>query len=881
MRAGTHLALDAAGMPHISHFDAETGDLKIAYQDGLGWHNEIVDSAGTVGEYSSLALDALGEPHIAYYDATQTNLKHAYVPFRFLRMAAQLLEDVRGTPIAPGWEQAQLAAPFRPLYRPDVPGVAYYEFPVVVPAADLGQRAVDPAGYILVSTGDHDFTIPHWSFGGVAPTAELIAIAEANGQEAVTFFQFNDASFAAENAAGDLVATLGPVPEQLTGMDPDWLVDPPEAGSATWVPDHQLPDQLVMSAISGTLVISGSTTPLPIEWDPWPSWQALKDGFADAYYVPLEGVHREAQQEWEVKDEITREGAVLRRGDIYTVALLWPGAEATVSGPGAAYVTTQLLPRDPLPPAFQITVVDSELGESLSLDVVVSYENGVTEVVRFQIFEPHTVLLPLVVRASVSMPQALASSATSVKPKDSYGPWHYYWAGTHADQRLYGQIDEGEAPNTSECLSGCGATAWAMLYGWVDYKAASGDAYWQDRWGLYRVDGGYGDDAVAPLYMNAGVRNMTWEIRNDINTHCVAPSQVGDDLAYTNLYDMKHARKYTKDRSCLLVRSQWNGVWTKKNRNRAIESIVERQTPAIMLTMSMDHYQLAYGYKWRCWNSAAGCLWRDHYFYVNQGWEGQQNKWVYRYMTHYVGRVWPCSGYADDVALAVPATDALLFDYGHDGTTDDQRSSLMPSGSLFVAGDFDRDGARDDMGMLWIGFWWFDYNSNGGTFDDFVAFTYYLNGDLPVAGDFDRDGFVDDLAYYRPSERKWYFDHDHDGSIDDELPFGCTGCQPAAGDFNRDGFVDDIALYRDALPNWLIDIGHNGTIDKQFTFGCIGCQPLAGDFDRDGNMDDVGLYNPATYKWFYDYDHTGIADEIAGPWGVDGAVAVVGSFDGN
>jgi len=59
-----------------------------------------------------------------------------------------------------------------------------------------------------------------------------------------------------------------------------------------------------------------------------------------------------------------------------------------------------------------------------------------------------------------------------------------------------------------------------MLFGWGDYQAAIGNPYWAPRNGLYRVNGGYGADAVAPLFRDAGVTNMTWEIRNRIGTFC-------------------------------------------------------------------------------------------------------------------------------------------------------------------------------------------------------------------------------------------------------------------------------------------------------------------------------------------------------------------------
>jgi len=71
------LALDDAGLPHISYYDQTHGDLRYAHYDGSTWFTTTVDSAGDVGQYTSIAVDAAGNPHISYYDVTNTGLKYA------------------------------------------------------------------------------------------------------------------------------------------------------------------------------------------------------------------------------------------------------------------------------------------------------------------------------------------------------------------------------------------------------------------------------------------------------------------------------------------------------------------------------------------------------------------------------------------------------------------------------------------------------------------------------------------------------------------------------------------------------------------------------------------------------------------------------------
>jgi hypothetical protein len=73
------LALDAAGRPHLSYYDAANGALKYAWRDAAGWHVQTVDGEQEtdVGQYTALVLDGAGRPIISYYDVTHGDLKVA------------------------------------------------------------------------------------------------------------------------------------------------------------------------------------------------------------------------------------------------------------------------------------------------------------------------------------------------------------------------------------------------------------------------------------------------------------------------------------------------------------------------------------------------------------------------------------------------------------------------------------------------------------------------------------------------------------------------------------------------------------------------------------------------------------------------------------
>ncbi len=107
----------------------------------------------------------------------------------------------RAAPDLDGWKDARVGSSL-PLFRPDVKGVAYYEF------------AVAPRGFLIVSTGAHD--IPVASFSHLSPPHSQRLVAQAGVAAAeMRIHRLSDAAYLGE-ASGRVVAHLGTFPFDAT-----------------------------------------------------------------------------------------------------------------------------------------------------------------------------------------------------------------------------------------------------------------------------------------------------------------------------------------------------------------------------------------------------------------------------------------------------------------------------------------------------------------------------------------------------------------------------------------------------------------------------------------------------------------------------------------
>jgi hypothetical protein len=227
-------------------------------------------------------------------------------------------------------------------------------------------------------------------------------------------------------------------------------------------------------------------------------------------------------------------------------------------------------------------------------------------------------------------------STTATRANRGWSSWTQYAAGTSNDQRDY---DQYTVPGS--CASGCGPTAWMMLFGWADYRSSIAGSGW-GRWNTYRHTGGVygshtlgsGTTIVAPKTMDTNVRNAILYIRNQVGTFCAGSSGA------TTPWDMDDARYYLNYVGTGMgFDTHYNVVGMHEDRlARYAMSHLTHSTdrrPVVIGVGWLTHYPLAWKVNYRSrpedwhegWFDGDDVVW-DTQWYVNQGWGGSGNGWV-------------------------------------------------------------------------------------------------------------------------------------------------------------------------------------------------------------------------------------------------------------
>ncbi|MEZ4371937.1 MAG: hypothetical protein R3B07_13980 [Polyangiaceae bacterium] len=621
----------------------------------------------------------------------------ARMPLAVHRRAARYFEAIRLTSDS-NWFDAHLGSHATPMLRPGVRGPAYWEVAVE------GSRG-EPLGYILLSTGEHDFPVVGAARGGEPPSVQLRRMASLSGAQVTRIWAPAPFVFVAEDRAGVEVARLGSLPERMEGVDASAL---------------DLPD----SARRGTSIVEPGKAPVVhtpealagLRMQPFASWDEYKRVMGSESRLEQAIVERNAAPFWRSERQVERTAQELSSDDAVRIQILQRGkASFEVSGSDAERVEVT---RESGPAGEQwlrvraLSAPESGVGDA---KISLTYASGEREVLGFAIAPvlgapgPTKALLPascktVALRTSVkgNYLRALERKGEIDARADKVGVWETFeltqksdgtialragpanryvaalegggkslalhgdavgaWetfklvsqpGGTYAlrasngkyvsakngggdivtvdravastwerfqvacnppappvyfadfkdeatawsYQRKYKQIDGKTSPNRSPCSSGCGATAWAMLIGYVDYAGSQGLSKYKPFDRIYLSQGGRGRfavNALAPEFNDRGVQNMTVELRDAMNDWGVSGCAPNGER-FTHPSIMAQSNQYFWGRVPGRVIADYDGllVSTSAGTNKVVHTLRTRRLP-IAIGMH-NHYPVGFG----------------------------------------------------------------------------------------------------------------------------------------------------------------------------------------------------------------------------------------------------------------------------------------------
>jgi hypothetical protein len=340
------------------------------------------------------------------------------VPIEFRRRAVQHLESVVDTPMAPSGSQgADIRDEVCPIYRPDLPDVAYWEFEVdvdgrpgphvlVTSAAtatpDLTEElrgsasaggepaagAPERGGFIIVSTGEHDFPVPHWSLQRLAVSRQLEMEARDKGATIARIYKIDALAYVGEDEAGEEVARTGELPLPREGLGHDLERHAGEISSLTAKPGR-VADEGNPRAIKHSVERTGPKPPDIRAADP-EAWPRFKERYADSFGPFLDVLRGRAQEPWRINKLVAEFGEGVLAGDTIPLGLLRREAVVEVTGEGAAFVETELEERPGQRPRLHVKTKRSPHGRETDFEVRVRYADGEEETLRYFIVSRDT-----------------------------------------------------------------------------------------------------------------------------------------------------------------------------------------------------------------------------------------------------------------------------------------------------------------------------------------------------------------------------------------------------------------------------------------------------------------------------------------------------------
>ena len=567
------------------------------------------------------------------------------LPTGMLYRAMQHLYDSRAM-AAGAWDNTYISPVAYPFYRPDIGQgkvPAYYEIAVFSDSA-----RTKPAGYLLLTNpsdtttgiGQIDFPVAHWDSQGEAVSTLLLKAAKPNGTGSAKLWKLDALSYLLEQN-NRVISNLGDIPPVMIGLDQTTFDTYATGNNAlselTWSPNNNaVPDNLYKytggvvttkgpQAEDVAGIISYNTEINPVS--DFASYQAV---YAQTFAPLIKNLRERTIRHWNLEARINPTAGVFN--------VVAPAeTTTTIVIPFAGMTSKNIVVSDPDAIISSMTMGNKIVGGFPTVNFTTRARNGdetpraIVYVIDGQqiLAKWYLYLYPHEV--------TVVAPVGSKNRSHNWSAWTFFDAGSADDQRDYNQFTYGTNFSAvgAACLSGCGATAWMMLFGWADYKSSipgSGvNRYYTYREGGTNTGSGTSAGGVAPKSMyvgtavNPGLRNATLYIRGRISSVCQVTG-----ASSTLPADMDDARYYLSYVGTGLgIDVSYSVFFYAENRikNNTRAEIAYNHRPVVVGTGFGSHYPLAYRYAWRTrpehWNEGINDgddVVYSEFFYVNNGW---------------------------------------------------------------------------------------------------------------------------------------------------------------------------------------------------------------------------------------------------------------------
>jgi len=275
-----------------------------------------------------------------------------------------------------------------PIYRPDVRGVAYWEFEILGLKRPVGDGLKDPrlgtgTGFVIVANGRHDVPIPHWSFDRNPPSRALEQKLE-KGAAAASVYKMDALCYVAEDAGKKYLTHLGQFPpfvavpaaaQKLNSFPVSARYGPPVPATG------RVPQRVDVKQASKLVASIDGKKPPALKMQVWGSWAKAKSGYKAAFARQLAALESRAAARWAIEDQIVQFGEGIHAGASLAVPLLKPG-KASIAGDGAGSVKMTSFRRKG-PGAVQLTALDSDVKKEQHFTLEFDYADGSNETLLF------------------------------------------------------------------------------------------------------------------------------------------------------------------------------------------------------------------------------------------------------------------------------------------------------------------------------------------------------------------------------------------------------------------------------------------------------------------------------------------------------------------